>query len=409
MLDRLDNLLRPWLQGPRLALLLLLLLALFTAAGVTGSLPLMGQHHDFLPGDDWTDYHNRALDILQNGLAMPGAPTPYVLPAGFLYIYFLALCYALVGVQPAYVYMIQSAMLGLSVCGLFMAFRKDLSPSAKATLLLGLAAFAFLDFQRHYAIRLLSENLFMPLLAAFFWLVRIAWQERRPWAEPLAFALLGLMLLTRPNLIIFAPPFLLWVLVTRFGLARLGRFGLCLLLLLAVVSVMGLRNHAAGGSPVVFTPVSWKMFDIPGYGPKLPGAEKLLGPNQKREGAWPVMRLIVRQFQKDPAGTTIAYCNRVLYTAGFLPLAQPQYPYSYRPHWMALWAALIAVFWLRLRYRLPSSFTLKVLYLYLALSLAVVIGVTWIYSYGFRFIAPITIPAIAAAAPLVDLVRQRRK
>ncbi len=407
MLDSLDKALKPWLRRPRLWLVLALVVALFLAAGAHLGLPLAGQQHDFLPGDDWTDYHFRALDVLHNGLAMPNAPVPYVLPAGFLYIYFLALCYALAGAQPAYVYVIQAGLLGLCVAGLFLAFRKGLSPSARAALLLGLAAFAWLDFLRHYSIRLLSENLFMPLLAGFFLSVRIAWQDGRRWAEPVAFGLLGLMLLTRPNLIIFAPFFLAWVLLASFGLARWRAFALCLLLLMAVVSVMGLRNRAAGGGFVVFTPVSWKMFDIPGYGPKLPGAEKYLGPNQKRAGAWPVARLIVRAFTVDPLGTTAAYARRVLYVAGFLPLAQPRYPYRYRPHWMLLWAALIAVFWLRRRRRMPSDFTLRVLYLYAALSLAMVIGVTWIYSYGFRFIAPVTIPLVAAAAPLVDLIRRR--
>jgi hypothetical protein len=60
---------------------------------------------------------------------MPALTTSYAgLPHGFLYIYFVALVFAVAGVNSTYVYIAQSAALGLSISLTYLAVRKWLTP-----------------------------------------------------------------------------------------------------------------------------------------------------------------------------------------------------------------------------------------------------------------------------------------
>jgi hypothetical protein len=66
--------------------------------------------------DDWHTYKQFALSVVRDGLSMPALTTSYAgLPHGFLYIYFVALVFAVAGVNSTYVYIAQSAALGLSI------------------------------------------------------------------------------------------------------------------------------------------------------------------------------------------------------------------------------------------------------------------------------------------------------
>ena len=167
--------------------------------------------------DDYDTYHYWAVDVVKNGLTMPAAPAPYTLPAGFGYIYFVALCYLILGIHPPAVFVAQSAMLGASVVLFFLAFRGELRRPAQLVLLLGLSFFAFLDVGRQYAIQLFSENLLIFLVAAFFYLARLGFIDGQRWARIAALTVLGAIPLARPNAVPFIPLALLWVIARRRG------------------------------------------------------------------------------------------------------------------------------------------------------------------------------------------------
>lgn len=404
-----NQLLGPWLEGRRQLFLLFGVIALFFLLGLAQTWSNLGEPFKFHPGDDWTFYHRNATNILEEGLWMHYVSGPYTLghhPAGFLYNYFIALCYWVFGAHPSYVYLVQSAMLGSTVVLLFLAFRRKLRPRTQLVLLAALTVFAFLDVQRYYVIRLLSENLFIFESALFFYLLFLGYLDRRRWAQIAALGLLGVMLLTRPNILIFVPPLLAWLIITRHGRGR-GKyldFVAGLLLLMVVGSFIGLRNHAVTGKWIFFPPAKWAAFYIPGYGPAPTAAKRLLGPNAVREGLYPLMKMMGIAFTKDPGVMSVAYVKRILFSVGFLPILRPEY--RYRPHWLLMWVAYIAVIAFRLAGDRPINFREKTLHLYVVTLLSLEVGVsTNLGNYGFRSLFPIVLPAVAGAVPLIDIVR----
>ncbi|PYQ91630.1 MAG: hypothetical protein DMF97_22250, partial [Acidobacteria bacterium] len=75
--------------------------------------------------DDWHTYKQLALSVVRDGLSMPALATSYAgLPHGFLYVYFVALVFAVLGVNSTYVYVVQSFALGLSISLTYLAVRR---------------------------------------------------------------------------------------------------------------------------------------------------------------------------------------------------------------------------------------------------------------------------------------------
>src|SRR5205807_798177 len=110
-------------------------------------------------GDDWLNYKLYAESILHGGLTIPAVTGAYIAPRGFLYNYFLAAMFYLLGENSTYIYVVQSGMLGLSVLLTYLAVRHLLSPLLGLVYLPVLAAYMYVDVFRYYAFRLLSENL----------------------------------------------------------------------------------------------------------------------------------------------------------------------------------------------------------------------------------------------------------
>ena len=162
---------------------------------------------------------------------------------------------------------------------------------------------------------------------------------------------------------------------------------------------MAFRNHAAGYQWVAFTPVEWRALDVPGYGLGLPGAEAVVGHVERRQGALPVVKLIAYACARDPRGVGLAYARRILFVAGFLPLVQPQF--RYRPHWMLMWAAFIgALVWRLVRGPRPGPM-MELLLIWIVLFLGPVVAISSIANYGFRYVVPGVLPAVAGAVVLL--------
>jgi Dolichyl-phosphate-mannose-protein mannosyltransferase len=397
-----------WFNRGRLPILLAGIVALFALAG----LAQVWRHWSLPPaygwpaGDDYEWYHHMAVDVVERGLAMPAAPVPYSLPAcraGFLYIYFVALCYRVLGVHPPAVFVVQSAMLGGSVALLFLTFRRELGQPAQALLLGSLGVFAFLDMERQYAIQLFSENLVIFELAGFFYLTRLGFVDGRRWARIPALAVLGTIPLTRPNAVFFVPAALLWLIAFRRGRRFWRDLALGVVGLAAVLSAMAMRNHAAGGQWVAFPPVEWRALPVPGYDYRGPGAEVVVRQVDRPQGALPLVKLVLHAWSRDPAGVGREYARRILFVAGFVPLVQPKF--RYRPHWMLLWVAFVAALaWRLVRGPRPGPMV-QILLIWLAVFLGPLVAISSIANYGFRYVVPGVLPAVAGAVVLLAVPR----
>jgi hypothetical protein len=330
-----------------------------------------------LPGDDWTNYHESALNILQEGFWIPQIKGPYTKPTGFLYIYFLAFCYRIFGIQPSWVYLLQSALLGASVALTFFAFRRGLKPRTQELFLLFLCIFAFLDIQRYYTGRLLSENLFILEISLFFYWLFKGYLDQKRWARIASLGLLGLIFLTRPTIILFIPMLAAWLFFHHHGGKKFPyrEFVLGLGLLFLTANFLGLRNYLVTGT---WTP--------------LPSIQR-----KDVGGKWTNPQTLL----SEPGVAAKRYLVRTLYVAGFLPLVAKQY--RYRPHWMLMWSAYLSVIILRIWWRQPFPFQEVILHIYILAMLMVIIGISGIANYGFRFIIPVVLPALAGAIPLMDL------
>jgi hypothetical protein len=389
-----------WLEGRRLGVLLAGVVALFVLAGMVQTWASLWQpyRYGWPPRDDYEVYHYYAVDVVEHGLALRSAPVPYYGPTGFGFIYFVALCYRLFGVHPPVVFVVQSAMLGSSVVLLFLAFRRGSRPLAQIALIGGLACFAFLDVGRHYALQLFSENLLIFGLGLFCYLTRLGFVDGRRWARIAALTVLGALPLVRPNAVLFVPAALAWLAIRRRGPGVWRDMALGVVGLAAVFSLMGVRNHAAGGGWVLFMPANWQSFDVPGYGHRLRGAEVVLGPIARREGGLAVVRVAAHALWHDPARVVPEYARRILFVAGFLPLKHPDL--RYRPHWMLMWSVLgTALVW-RLCRGPRLGPMMELLLIWLVVYLCPVVVVSSIDNYGFRYVVPGVLPAVAGAVVL---------
>lgn len=202
-------------------------------------------------GDDWHTYKRLAVSILQGGLSMPGVSSSYTgLPHGFLYIYFLALIFAVTGVNAAYAYLVQSLIAGLSVSLTFVAIRRQLTVRGGLAFLLALTALTYVDVFRHLSFKLLSENLYFlvspPLFVFLYRSVEGGPHDARD--SLIAGAMLGLVVLARPSFIASAAGVVL-VLVLAAAARRitLRPAVLATIGFMVVASGVVLRNYVAVG------------------------------------------------------------------------------------------------------------------------------------------------------------------
>jgi hypothetical protein len=393
------------LPRPSSPLVLATVIGLFALAGLAQVWDLLTEpyHYAWPMKDDYDRYHYWAVDVVENGLAMRMAPVPYTLPAGFLYVYFVAGWYWILGVHPPAVFIIQSVMLGGSVVMFFLAFRQELGRAAQFLLLGSLAAFGFLDFGRQYAPQLFSENLLVFEVAAFFYFIRRGFVEERRhrWSRILALAALGAIVLTRPNATLFMPAALIWLIFRRRRAGFWPDFAFGLAVLAAVSSIMAFRNHEAGGDWTIFPPFSYHSLDglsIPGYEDDL-SVFKAAGPETEWHGTRSLLALAARAWWHDPLLVARGYIRKILFLGGFLPVVVPEF--RYRPHWMLMWAAFVVALGWRFRQGARLGPMIEILLIWLVAFLGPVIAIAEIGNYGFRYVVPGVLPAVAGAVLLM--------
>lgn len=238
----------------------------FLALGIVRAYPFVDDVQ--LPSphpDDWHTYKNLAVSVVDGGLSMPGLTSTFTRqPHGFLYIYFLALVFHLMGsVNSTHVYVIQSFIAGLSVPLTYAAVRRHLTARGGVLFMLALAVLMYVDVFRHLSFKLLSENLYFLLSPLLFIFLFRSVDDRRHEARDSFFAgvALGLVILARPSFVGSAP----LILVVLLGAATWQRRSLlpivwlCTGFALAMSGVV-IRDYAATGHAsldLVTDPSDW--------------------------------------------------------------------------------------------------------------------------------------------------------
>ena len=310
--------------------------------------------------DDWHTYKQFALSVVRDGLSMPGLTTSYAgLPHGFLYVYFIALVFAIAGVNSAYVYLVQSFVLGLSISLMYLVVRKRVTPVGGLAFLLTLTAAMYVDVFRHLTFKLLSENLYFLLCPLLFILLfrSIDRPDHRRRDLFLAGVILGLVVLARPSFIMSATMTIaaVWIHLLVRGWSP---WPPVLLLLGTATSLSGVvaRNYAVTGRvtfDIVTDTSDWlKLWNLP----------------------------VIE--------SVIALGERALFVFGWTGLLAPAF--RPRPHWMILWLLWAAYPVFKLARRQPLEFWELLLYLYVVCYIGPVLLVAAdITSYGGRMVIAI--------------------
>lgn len=177
----------------------ILLIGAFFAYGFVSMRPKFGNDAPMSRGDDWYMYNEFAINILDGGWSIPAQRAAYYIPGGFLYNYFVAGVYAVAGRTPAYVYVLQYALIALSAVLMYVLLRRYVTPEVALAYMFVSAVLTLLSFQ-YYVARLLSENLMIVLYPAVLLLV-VSGVRKASMARLLgAGVFTGALILTRPNL-----------------------------------------------------------------------------------------------------------------------------------------------------------------------------------------------------------------
>lgn len=131
-------------------------------------------------GEDWTTYHNTALQIYRGDLLLLHQGPGFRELTSLLYAVFIGIGYIVFNALDRPIYFVQHLLAAV----IFISWFKLLKPLENRTLKIGLLTAAALlltvDLLHYYSMRLLSENLTLPLLALLLLLIlqdkKLRWQ-----------------------------------------------------------------------------------------------------------------------------------------------------------------------------------------------------------------------------------------
>lgn len=311
--------------------------------------------------DDWNRYARHAIDINENGLLISNDSGNYLIPAGFLYNYFIALCFELFGENPAFVYCMQSALLGTTIALSYFIFRDFLKPKTGWLLLIALIVLGYLDIYLNYSFRLLSENLAIFTIMLFFLFLKKMLFFNTNRLQVLTGTLLGISQLTRPNIILFSIIFLCFLIVLCVkNRKNIKKYWLVLISYSIVISLLPLRNFIVTGD-LFFLPADGNFLDY------------MTRANSTSTGD------SFFNFLKY-------YFDKLIFCLGYLPILEAKY--QIRPHWFIMWAGfMIKIFFLVVRPIKIKWFELS-LFSFVITFYLILILIAPISNYGFRFVTP---------------------
>jgi len=231
-----------------------------TLQGLWKSRHLVDHVFTLTGGDDWLAFEMNAREILFNGWLLPrgdlpGKGVPYYEYPG--YAYFVAGAHWLTGDSLAGVILINFVCLALATV-LVHAIATRLTDQRAALIAVAwLLALEQMDFVRYYTVTLLSENLFVVLVALTLYLFVRFVREGQWWTVVVGAAAGGLATATRPTLLLFLPVAMILLPLARLGRDRVVRAAAVPLVVivfwLGAISPFTYRNYVMTGKTVMLT------------------------------------------------------------------------------------------------------------------------------------------------------------
>jgi len=325
---------------------------------------------DRFVGDDWWTYKTYGHTILREGLAMPSVG-PYVAKVhGFLYSYFVAGVFAIFGENTAFVYILQSFMVGASVSLLYLPLRERLSHAGAIGFLVAASVLMYIDFFRSLSFLLLSESLYVFLLSVFLVAYLAAFKRGSHVTAFVAGIVLGLAVLSRTSAL--AAAFGVLGAGVAYVLLRRGSARPTVALALAAgfaasMGLLPLREYAATGRAE---------FDLITH-----TADWIKPPT-------------------EPLAFAEFFARRVLFTLGFTSFLTDEY--RFRPHWFLIWIGFFGWAVSRFWWRRAPDFREVATVVFLALYFGPIIFFADPVNYGGRYIS-VGLPfALMLATAVVD-------
>lgn len=185
-------------------------------------------------------YHRWALDILAGNFW--GSDVFFLRP---LYPYLLAASYRMFGAHILPIQMLQVGMATVSCALLYDCTRRMFDRRAAGFASIGFALSGTLVF---YSGALLYVELTVLLSLLFVWLVLVAGERFMLWLS--AGIVFGLLVISRPEMLLLLPLFVIWLIRQRVGWRRTG---FMLATVMVVSTLVPLRNYVIARDPVLFT------------------------------------------------------------------------------------------------------------------------------------------------------------
>jgi len=346
--------------------------------------------------DDWVRYARLGMDIKRNGLEISSVKGPYDWPAGFLYNYFVAVCFLIFGENLMPIYLIQHLMVGLSIALVYWTFKDRMSSIAAILFLFAMSGFAVLDMCKYYVIRLLSENLLFFIIALFFFFFVRGFTRNDLRMQLVSAFLVGLAMLTRPNLFLYGGILIIPVAGYYLKKSKKGILYIFLFMLImgSTASLLGLRNYSVCGKWYILPTAKVegqpdgllrkhhhipKSIDLSNT--DAPVYAKL---NKINENFGPYLEYL----RQEPMVFVGHYVKNILFCFGFAPLLDEDF--RLRPHWILMWIGYFAYLISRIIKKARMEIWEAAIHLYLALYIISLVAVARVQSYGFRYMLPLT-------------------
>ncbi|MGE0637375.1 MAG: glycosyltransferase family 39 protein [Bacteroidia bacterium] len=342
-------------------------------------------------GNDWSKYASNALDIKHNGLLMPGIEGAYEKPASFFYCYFLALCFFMFGENNVPVYLLQNLMLGLSVVFIWLSFREKMSRTVSLVFLFALLVMALTDVSIYYTFRFLGENLALFSLSVFFLLFSRGWEKDKLPAVLVAALFLGIAVLTRPNIFLFALVLIVLLLLSGFKTQKAKPLLLFVTVLLITSSFLAIRNYLVCHC-IQFMPSQGMLFNMIAFHP-VPASVDV-------SQATSYFDAYLQYFLQQPFLFIMHYVNKVLFCFGFLNAVEPAYHWF--PHWTLMWLGYFTYLFLLFRNKYKAELPEKAVHLFIFTYFASLVLVGQVENYGFRMLIPGNFFVLAFAFMALD-------
>ncbi len=328
-------------------------------------------------GNDWSKYAANALDIKHNGLLIPGIEGTYEKPASFFYCYFLAICFSLFGEDNIPVYLLQNLMLGLSIFFIWLTFREKMRRIVSLVFLLALVVGALTDVSIYYTFRFLGENLALFSISVFFLLFKQGIEKNKLPALLLSALFLGVSVLTRPNIFLFAIILIVLLLFNGFKTQKAKPLLLFVSVLVITSSFLAIRNYLVCDC-IQIMPSQGMLFNMIAFHP-VPSSVDL-------SQAHTYFDSYLQYFLQEPVLFIMHYIKKVLFCFGFLNAVEPSYHWF--PHWTLMWLGYFTYLFLIIRNKTNITLHEKAVHLFIFTYFASLVLIGQVENYGFRMLIP---------------------